>query len=88
MAKFYVTMTDRFMSAWGRAEGRISKLVFECDSYEEAEVVERNAKDRSEMIRVNVRATRPRYSEATTVTSWKTKEEAPVWYRADRPFKG
>ena len=25
---YYVTMTDKFMSGWGKARGKINKLVF------------------------------------------------------------
>ena len=37
--KYWVTMTDRFMSGWGLAKGLKNKLVFECESLAEAEKV-------------------------------------------------
>ena len=46
MKKYYVTMNDTFMSGWGYAEGKINKLIFECDSYKEAEIVAENARYR------------------------------------------
>ena len=44
MSKYYVTMTDEFMSGWGNAARKTNKLVIECDSMCEAIVVEGNAK--------------------------------------------
>jgi len=38
---YYVTMTDKFMSGWGQAHGKINKMVVECDTYEEAAQIER-----------------------------------------------
>ena len=29
--KYYVTMTDKFMSGWGEAAGKVNKLVIECE---------------------------------------------------------
>ena len=36
---YYVTMTDKFMSGWGRAEGKINKFVVECETREKAETI-------------------------------------------------
>jgi len=69
---FYVTMTDKFMSGWGDARGRVNKLVVECETYSDAALIARNAKRRSEMRRVNIRLTRPYYSPASVLTSWKS----------------
>jgi hypothetical protein len=46
---YYVTMTDKFMSGWGEAQGKNNKLVISCDTYEEAQIVEENARRRKEM---------------------------------------
>jgi hypothetical protein len=82
--KFYVSMTDRFLSVHRQ---RINKLVIECDSYEEAEVVERNARDQSEMRYINICSNKPRYPATRYDVSWKTKENASNWFRTDRPFR-
>lgn len=71
MNKYYVTMTDRFMSGWGRAANAINKLIIECDTYEQAEQIERHAIDRDEMNYVNIRTTKPYYG-AGYYESWKT----------------
>ena len=60
MSKYYVTMTDRFMSGWGMAKGKTNKLIIECDTHEQAEIIKRNALRRSEMRFVNVCSNRPR----------------------------
>lgn len=75
----YVTMTDKFMSDWGMAEGKTNKLVFECEDMQEAEIVADNARARSEMKRVSISQKMPRYSNNTLV-SFKTKEDAGNWF--------
>ena len=67
---WYVTMTDKFMSGWGMAEGKTNKLIIECETYEEAQVIERNARKRSEMRYVNITRTKPRYGR-NVLPSWK-----------------
>lgn len=78
---YYVTMTDKFMSGWGPAKDKINKLVFECETYEEAEIVESKAQDRSEMKNININSRKPSYSADRYYTSWKNKEDAAAWYR-------
>lgn len=68
---YFVTMTDKFMSGWGMAEGRTNKLVIECTTYPEAALIAKNAKRRGEMRRINIRGTRPHYDARTTLTTWK-----------------
>lgn len=80
MTKFYVTMTDKFMSGWGMANNKINKLVFECDSLAEARKVEEYAETRSEMKYINIRDSKPYYSNNKYYTQYKTKEEYPRWY--------
>lgn len=81
MTKYYVTMTDKFLSGWGEAEGKIAKYVYECDSYQEAEIVKDNAERRGDQKHVNIRGTRPHYSLDTHRTEWLTKADASIWYR-------
>ena len=59
--KFYVTMTDKFMSGWGASEGKINKMIVECNDIDQAEQIERAARRRREMKHVNICARRPRY---------------------------
>jgi len=66
--KYYVTMTDRFMSGWGMAKDKDNKLVIVCDTWDEAQIVYDNACHRSEMKFVNIRTTRPSYPRA--YVSW------------------
>lgn len=76
---FYVTMTDKFMSGWGMAEGKTNKMIVQCDNIAQAEQVERAAQRRPEMRYVNIRTTKPRYG-ANVVESWKTWDDlGPVW---------
>jgi len=68
---FYVTMTDKFMSGWGAANGKTNKMIVECDTIEQAEQIERAARRRSEMKYVNICARRPRYG-SHVLESFKT----------------
>ena len=77
---FYVTMTDKVLSGWGKSKGKINKVVFECESYEEASIVYENSRERKEMIRACIRESRPWYSSARYFVSWKNKETSAAWY--------
>jgi len=68
---YYVTMTDKFMSGWGLARNKTNKLVIECDDMSQAMLIEKNARLRSEMRYVNIRATKPYYGNHV-LTSWKS----------------
>ena len=90
---YYVSMTDNFMSDWGRAEGLINRLVLICDTLAEAETVFDYALSRSEMRRVTISSTPPayfhrrwqetgdEYETGRYYVSIKTKDEYPRWYR-------
>lgn len=78
---FYVTMTDTFLSGWGKAEGRIAKFVFVCDNWQEAEIVKENAERRGDQKYINISTTKPYYSSKTHLVQYKTKENAPNWYK-------
>lgn len=56
---YYVSMTDKFMSGWGMAEGKINKYVIGCDTYEQASTIKRNAQNRREMKYINISSRKP-----------------------------
>lgn len=62
--KFYVTMTDKFLSGWGLAENKVNKLVIECENYDQAQKISRAASDRDEMKYVNICSKLPYYNSA------------------------
>jgi hypothetical protein len=81
MTKVYVTMTDKFMSGWGGAEGRTAKYVIVCDNYAEAAIVADNAHHRSEMKYVNIVVGRkPSFNAKRFQVSYATKKEAGNWF--------
>lgn len=43
---YYVSATDKHMSGWGRAQNRINRLVFVCDTLAQAERVLDKCKER------------------------------------------
>jgi hypothetical protein len=67
---YFVTMTDKFMSGWGLAEGKINKMIVRCDTLAQADRIQRNAKRRGEMRRVNICVNKPRYGNHVFI-SWK-----------------
>ncbi|MCK5600374.1 hypothetical protein KAR91_00790 [Candidatus Pacearchaeota archaeon] len=79
----WVSMTDRFMSGWGHAEGKINKLVISCDTYSEAVIVAENARSRSEMKYVNIRLTKPYYPEHSYLVSRHGRDEGTYenWFK-------
>ncbi|MCK5614025.1 hypothetical protein KAR91_69825 [Candidatus Pacearchaeota archaeon] len=79
----YVAMTDRFMSGWGMAGGKINKLIFECKDLEEAEIVEDNARNRTDMIYINIRFKKPYYNPNRYYPQVKTKDTYNSWYVKD-----
>ena len=79
--KFYVSMTDTFLSGWGLSEGKINKLIFECDSYEEAMLVLNNARNRKEMKYIKVHSKMPKYKENKYFVQIKNKNVYPNWYK-------
>ena len=79
-APFWVTMTDKAMSGWGRAEGKTNKLAFPRDSYEEAEIVYDNAINYP-MNYVNIRSSKPNFNERGVMYQCKDKLIYPIWYK-------
>lgn len=45
----YVNMVDRFMSGWGLASGGRSRMSVRCETREQADAIEKAARERSEM---------------------------------------
>ena len=84
MMTHYVTMTDKFMSDWGMAKGKINKLVISCDTYDEAITVANNAERRDEMIYVNIRDSKPYYNSDRYHVSrhGRTEGDYETWFSA------
>ena len=80
-ATYYVTMTDKALSGWGHAEGRINKLIFLCKDMSEAEIVEANARNRSDMKYINIRERYPYYNKDRYYAQVKTIEDYPNFYK-------
>lgn len=51
---FYVKMRDKFMSGWGKAEGKSNYLIFRCETEEEADIVADNAVNRTDMHKIYI----------------------------------
>jgi hypothetical protein len=84
--KYYVTMTDKFMSGWGSAQGKINKLVLTCDSYTEANIVKQNAENRSDMKYINICTKKPCYNQDHYLVSWHDKNDYSTWYKSNHTW--
>lgn len=78
--KVYISMIDKFMSGWGYAEGKLNRLVFECDTHEESMIVLNNALSRSDMRNVNYHTEKPYFNNKTNFVQYKNKDMYPNWY--------
>ncbi len=76
-APFYVCCTDSFMCS-----GRKNRLIFPCDSAEEAEIVENNALARKDQKRVTLCTAKPKLNLNLNEYQVKTKNDYPSWYVA------
>ena len=83
MSKYYVSMTDKFMSGWGMAKNLTNKLVLECDTYDEALVVKANAEARSEMKYINICDKKPYYNKNSYFVSYHAKPDYKNWFIPD-----
>lgn len=81
--KYYVTMTDRYLSGWGHARGKTNKLVIACDTYDEAQIVSHNASVRGEMKYINICIKKPSYNDRDYLTTWGTKATHGTWFKRD-----
>ena len=82
MSKYYVAMNDTFFSGWGKAEGKINKLVIECDSLDEMEIVMDNAKAREEMKSINYYVGKvPYWNKNRFLVQIKDKNDYPSWFK-------
>lgn len=79
--KYYVTMTDKFLSGWGLSQGKINKLVLTCDSYDEALKVFYHAEKRDDMKYINITSRKPCYNQNRYFVSWHDKNDYPTWYK-------
>lgn len=77
--KYWVSMTDKFMSGWGMATNKTNKLVIACDTYEQAETIERNARKRREMKYVNLCIRKPRYGNHVLVSEKHFSDMGGPW---------
>ena len=76
----FVWMTDKFMSGWGQAKGKINKLIIRCDTLEQAECIFKNAQMRDEMKNINYGRKLPYFSESKYKLSFKTWDQLGyVW---------
>jgi hypothetical protein len=73
-------MTDNFLSGWGKAKSKIAKLIIECDSYEQAKTIKKNAKKRDEMRDINICINNPFYNNKRYISTYRLFNQlGEVW---------
>lgn len=92
--KYFITCKDTFLSGGGRAGNKSNKLIFTCASYQEARIVEMNARKRSDMKYVTMRRKTKDYR-LTMGSDYcigdkfvqiKTRLDYPSWYSEKSGF--
>ncbi len=78
--KVYVTMTDKFMSKWGLAKGQIHKFIVECDTLEQAKIIEKNAYSHEEMKYIRICSKKPKYN-SQVYTAWTTFKKLGITWK-------
>ena len=76
---YYVSMTDKFMSGLGLAKNQINKFIIECENYQQAEIIEKNARLRPEMKYINICCNRPRNRSGYLLSFRKYEELGNIW---------
>lgn len=75
----YVTATDKFLSGWGGAKGKIAKMVIICENSEQARRVARNMEKDRTLSRVSISMKKPSYSKDKYTVTWKYAYDVPLW---------
>ena len=82
--KYYVVMTDKFMSNWGQAEGKTNKFIIGCDTLQEAETIKHNAEKRPEMKYININYSKPHYNKNRVKVSYRNYNElGEIWHKKE-----
>lgn len=85
MTKVYVAMTDKFMSGWGMASGKTNRYVIECDDWSQAEAIEKAARKRSEMKRIEICLNKPKNRPGVLYSHKSFKDLSGPWLEFYRP---
>lgn len=72
-------MTDKFCTSL--LHGQTDKMVIECDTIEEAEIVAQNANNRSDMKNVNICLKKPYYNSERYRVTFKNKDECSRFFK-------
>jgi hypothetical protein len=86
MSKYFVRMTDKFLSGWGAAQGKRNVLVIACDTWNQADAIARAAHDRSDMQRIDICLKPPRERAGVLYSRKQFSDFAGDWlayYRAE-----
>ena len=86
--KFYVTMNDVFTSSL-RMDGKTDKIIIECSTLDEVEIVSDNARYRSDMKYVNWHYKKyPYYNSKKFAVQVHDKNDYPRWFEKGYFNKG
>ena len=74
----FISATDKFLSGWGCAEGKIHKQVVICENWDIADRVARNMVGNGYKY-VNSRKTLPAYPQSRYSCSYRLASDCPLW---------
>lgn len=78
---YYVSMTDKFLSGWGKAQGKRARYIYCARDLEQARIIQQNAKCRGDQKNVTV-AARPKFKHGDLVM-FKTALDGRRWYEKE-----
>lgn len=79
--KFYVTMNDTFSSNF-RTDGKTDKIIIECDTLQDVEIVIDNAENRSDMKYINWHYKKyPYYNPKNFAVQVHDKNDYQAWFK-------
>ena len=80
---YFVTMTDKYLTGWGMAEGKTAKRVYLCKSLKIAQELVKRLEERkhtSNMVNIKLCSNLPNYNSAKYVVSYDNQPETAFNY--------
>lgn len=79
--KIFVSFTDRFLSGWGEAVGKVHKQVIICDNWAEADKIESSLNSDRSASWVRVYREMPYFAPGKYSVSYRMASDCPAWLK-------
>ena len=80
-SKYFVIMKDKALSGWGGAENKINRFVVGCNSYNDALLIQGNAKLRDEMSCIRISDKLPLHGSNVVFSYSHFSQLGSIWKR-------